>query len=224
MLREKNIQVAKIIVTTLGIISALLLPNILFFWYLKKIIFVLPKHEVVNLIKQDSQQAYNKIYPCNLLPGDILLRRYITKRVELFEKKFHPYFTHSAIYIGNNFIIEAVGKEKSKQDEVAIIQLNKSDWKDDNIEDLVVIKQKNISLDFAGIKNQLISIANDPEYSFGLPKKNKKITNCSFLAYNQIYDRQLIKQPKNKIITPDYLLWYAKQYPENYSVQRCLLH
>ena len=68
--------------------------------------------------------------------GDIFIRRYITKRLWLLTKITHPHFTHSAIYIGNNKIIEAGGQEKDRADDIRIVDINKSDWLQNDIDEI----------------------------------------------------------------------------------------
>ena len=89
-----------------------------------------------------------KINDCKLLPGDILIRRYITSRTWVFDRFVRPYFTHSAFYIGNDQIIEAVGKEKSPIHDIQIVALSTSDWFDPGIESWVVIIPKKIAKNF----------------------------------------------------------------------------
>ena len=67
----------------------------------------------VSLRLPHSPSSCTHISECDLLPGDILIRRYITSRTTVFEHIIHPYFTHSAFYMGNDQIAEAVGSEEN---------------------------------------------------------------------------------------------------------------
>ena len=60
----------------------------------------------------------HELSKCQLIPGDILIRKHATERTRLFEVLFNPYFTHTAFYYGDGQIIEAVGNESNSVDDV----------------------------------------------------------------------------------------------------------
>jgi len=144
------------------------------------------------------------------MPGDILLRRYITPRVSMMDRFAHPYFTHSAFYIGNGDIVEAVGTEKRPVHDIQINSLLQSDWMDSEIESWVIVRPKNIAGKFEVIKKDMTAIALDSGYSFGLPKFGNKTTTCADLVFTQLRDKRVIDiSNPPQIITPDYLFWVA---------------
>lgn len=168
-------------------------------------VFRLSIDQVNSALINDSSQC-KIISDCKLLPGDILIRRYITDRTWLINKIADPYFTHSAFYLGEDQIIEAVGKEKNRKDDIQIAQLSKSDWLNQDVESFVIIRPSNYGSKLEIIRNELAAIANDPDYKFGLPKKGQKKATCADLIFQQLLDQKILNAYDDaKIITPDYL-------------------
>jgi hypothetical protein len=183
-----------------------------------KHVFRLSSTEVYYSLTKTEPQC-KKISDCKLLPGDILIRRYITKRTWFFDMLFNPYFTHSAFYIGDDQIVEATGTERNSEDDIKINQLSKSFWFNNDVNNFVVIRPKNYNSKLDTIKNNLKGIANDPEYTFGLSKGNDKKTTCADLIFKQLIDGQLIQiSNKPKEITPDYLFWVMKNNPNDFEI------
>lgn len=172
-------------------------------------IFRLSEKEVNSSLNNKRLECIS-IKKCTLLPGDILIRKYTTKRTWLIEKIANPYFTHSAMYLGNDQIIEAIGNEKNSKDDIQIDTLSKSDWMDTDIEKLIIIRPLNINTKFTIIKENLENIAKDPDYTFGLPKQGNKKTTCSELIFEQLKNEDLLPKEKYpELITPDYLFYIA---------------
>ncbi len=175
--------------------------------------------EYVTSILQKKTSACKKIIDCSFVEGDILVRRYITKRTWLIDKFTKPFFTHSAMYLGSNKIVEAVGNEKITQDEIVISDLTTTDWYDAGVESWVIIRPKNISNKMAKIKGELENIASDPEYSFGIPIKNRKQLSCSDLVLNPLISNNVIKITSTpELITPDYIFWLGVNDTEDFEV------
>ena len=172
------------------------------------------KHQLFRLSKTQVEEVLSgkklcqSITICPLQPGDILLRRYITPKTKDFDRYLHPYFTHSAFYLGEGEIVEAIGTEKRKENEILVENMSDTDWKDRAIEKLVVIRPHYTKGVLSPIKTNLVSIASDPEYRFGLPKTDNKMTTCADLIFKQLYLQRMIPtSTQPKIITPDYLFW-----------------
>jgi hypothetical protein len=181
-------------------------------------IFRLSSDQISDSLNNTVSQC-KKIIDCELLPGDILIRRYITKRTWLVDKLAHPYFTHSAFYLGNNQIVEAVGTEKNSKDDIQIGILSKSDWLNFDVDNFVIIRPKNYSLKLDIIKSNLKNIAEDPDYIFGLPKYGNKKATCADLIFQQLLDEKIIRVVNApNIITPDYLFSVAKNNPEDFEI------
>jgi len=161
-----------------------------------------------------------KINECELLPGDILVRRYMTQRNWYFEKLLRPYFTHVAFYLGDNYLVEATGKEKDPQDEIKIVSFSDSDWLNSSIENFVVIRPKNYLGKLDVIKKKLINIAEDPNYSFGFPEEGEKKTTCVDFIFQQLIDNNLLNIPSDipEKITPDYLYWTTQKNKNNFDI------
>ncbi len=151
-------------------------------------------------------QKCNELNKCRLEKGDILIRRYMTKNVWLLTKFTHPHFTHSAIYIGNNEIIEASGKEKDRSLDIRIINIDKSDWLQNDIEEIAIFRPILSEQSTVRIIDPLTTIANDPDYYFGLHKFDAKRSTCAELIYDQLQSQGLVHDADyNDKVTPDFL-------------------
>ena len=160
-----------------------------------------------------------KIVDCKLLPGDILIRRYITQRTWLVDKLAHPFFTHSAFYLGSDQLVEAVGTEKNSRDDIQIDILSKSDWLNFDVDNFVIVRPKNYSSKLDAIKTDLKNIAEDANYIFGLPKQGYKRTTCADLIFKQLANKNIITvSGEPQIITPDYLFWFAANNPADFEI------
>lgn len=165
----------------------------------------------VSSYLQETDYKCETISECELLPGDILIRRYITSRTQVMDRMIDPYFTHSSFYLGSDTIVEAVGEEKNSEDEIKIVKLSESDWFNSNIDSFVIIRPINYSSKIDKIIYDLKNIAEDPDYVFGLPKTGQKRATCADLIFQQLLSNRLIENQKiPRIITPDYLFWALK--------------
>jgi hypothetical protein len=193
------------------IIGIILLFLIFSFCFVNKIyinVFRLTSDEI-SIFLSDVKPQCTEIVNCELLPGDILIRRYITKRTWLIDKLANPYFTHSAFYLGDNQLVEAVGREKDKKDDIKIVDLSTSDWFNSDINNFVIIRPKNYFSKLDIIKSKLINIAEDPDHIFGFYRQGYKRATCGDLIFRPLFDEKIINVFSNrpKIITPDYLFW-----------------
>ncbi len=203
---------------TIGVVLFFLIYGIYLGHEFYNSIFRLSSDQISNSLIDTIPQC-KKINDCKLLPGDILIRRYITSRTWLVDKLARPYFTHSAFYLGNDQIVEAVGTEKNPEDEIQIAVLSKSDWLFDDVENWVVVRPKNITPKLDTIKNNLIKIAEDPDYKFGLPQQGNKRATCADLIFEQLHNENIIDVSSvPKIITPDYLLWLVMQNQKDFEI------
>jgi len=160
-----------------------------------------------------------KIIDCKLVSGDILIRRYITERTWLVDKLAHPYFTHSAFYLGDDQIVEAIGTEKNPKDEIQIATLSKSDWLYSDVKNFVIIRPKYTTEKLETIKRNLKNIAEDPDYKFGLPQQENKRATCADLIFKQLYDANIVNVSSvPRIITPDYLFWLSIQNQRDFEI------
>lgn len=178
-------------------------------------LFRLSYNQVKNSLSENSSIC-NKISECNLIPGDILIRRYLTKRTNLTTFLLHPYFTHVAFYLGNNQLVEAMGMERNSNDEIKISSFSNSDWLDSGIESFVIIRPNYSSEQLNIIENNLITIANDQEYKFGFSWQGGKRTTCAKIIFDQLLSEKIFNVSNiNEDITPDYLFWVLKNHSKN---------
>lgn len=201
-----------------GIISVFLVFGIYLSYKLYNNIFRLSSDQISSFLI-DAKPQCKKLGDCKLLSGDILIRRYITSRTWLFDKVTNPYFTHSAFYLGDDQLVEAVGFEKNPEDDIQIAELSKSDWLNFDVDNFIVIRPRNYSRKLDNIKNNLKNIAEDPDYIFGLPKEGRKKASCADFIFKQLSDENIIRVSNApKIITPDYLFWLAKNNPDDFEI------
>ena len=219
MVMFKNITFNLLVISSCLVLIIFLLFLFIFGFNFYNKVFRLSAEQVSNSLITGNPQC-NSINGCELLPGDILIRRYITKRTKFPEKFLNPYFTHSAFYLGDNYLVEAIGKEKDNLDEIRIISLTESDWLDPNIESLVVIRPKNYQNKLNILRDNFIDISEDPNYIFGLPKEGQKRATCADLIFNQLLENNIIDNFSNttKIITPDYLFWIMTKNKDIFEI------
>ncbi len=211
-------------ITAAGIVFFFLIFGIYFIHKFYNSIFRLSFHQVSSSLTTKISQC-EKISDCKLLPGDILIRRYITPKTWVFNKFAHPYFTHSAFYLSDDQIIEAIGTEKDHKDEIQILKLSKSDWLDSDIESFVIVRPKYTDEKLDQIKRNLTAIANDPNYRFGLPQFGDKQATCADLILEQLLNEKITTTFNTpKIVTPDYLFWLAENNPNNFEIIGYIIH
>lgn len=160
----------------------------------------------------------HEISECKLLPGDILIRRYVTNRTAIFDKVLNPYFTHSAYYIGNGKIVEAIGNEINDENEIVVNNIYETDWNEKNIDSWVIVRPILEPEYINTINRNLEAIANNPKWRFGLPNQEDTRSTCADLIFNQLTPHFPTITLKPKFITPDYLFYLATQNPKLFSI------
>lgn len=207
-----------LLLTVASIILVSIIFGVNFFYKFFNDIFRLSPRQIQETLSTNISSC-KKIINCKLVAGDILIRRYITERTWLVNKLAHPYFTHSAFYLGNDQIVEAVGTEKNSKDDIQIAILSKSDWLNLDVNNFVIIRPKNYSSKLDTIKSNLKKIVEDQDYIFGLPKQGYKKATCADLIFQQLLDEKIIYVSSvPKIITPDYLFWLATNNPASFEI------
>jgi len=207
-----------ILIITVVVLSIFSIIGVYFGHQFYDSIFRLSLDQVSNSLVPIVPQC-KKVIECKLLPGDILIRRYITSHTWSFDKFINPYFTHTAFYLGNGYLVEAIGTQKNSEDEIRIVTLEESDWLNTNMDNFVIIRPKNYSLKLDIIENNLKNIAEDADYIFGFPKQGHKRAMCADLIFGQLSDQNIINDPNSpKIITPDYLFWATKNNPNDFEI------
>lgn len=180
--------------------------------------FRLLPEEVFQMLN-DKTSTCAKIKDCALHPGDILLRRYVTKDSWLTETAVGIYFTHVGFYLGDDQTVEAHGREKDHKDDIRTNVFSTSMWTQDDVEDWVIIRPKKYGSKLDAIKNNLLTIADDPNYVFGIPRTGFKRVMCADFIFNELLKQKIVtSQGAPKIITPDYLLSVAKSHPDDFEI------
>ncbi len=181
-------------------------------------IFRLKKGDVSAVLSSTPSKC-DKIKDCPLLPGDILIRRYITKNVWLANTVVRVFFTHVALYLGNNQVVEAHGRENKPEDDIRVDSLSNSIWVQDDVKNWVILRPKKNTDKIGQMVKHLSAIADDPEYIFGLPKIGHKKAMCADLILNELQTQGIIPPVSTvKIITPDYLFWNTVNTPNNFEI------
>ncbi|TAK57608.1 hypothetical protein EPO17_01485 [Patescibacteria group bacterium] len=191
------------------------------FYYYKDIqnnLFRLSKEQVQESLFQ-VKSGCESLEGCNLIAGDILIRRYVTERVDLVNRLFHPYFTHTALYLGDGYIVEAIGNERSKADEIKVSKLKETDWLDGGVEKLVIIRPRKYGNKLNTVVDGLKDVANNSEYTFGFSENNDKKVSCADLIFRQLENNGMIEiSDKPKIITPDYLFAVLTRNNQDFEI------
>ena len=176
------------------------------------------EEQVFNHLSNKTSQC-EKISDCKLLPGDILIRKYMTKRIWFIDKPLHIFFTHSAFYLGDNKLFEVFGPEKKAENDVQVLEFSKTDWLHEDVKNFAIIRPKEYSWKLDSIKRNLEFIARGSNYRFGLPSWGPQRVTCADAIFEQLYNKKII-EPKNipEIVTPDYLFWLAVNNPDDFEI------
>lgn len=174
-------------------------------------VFRLSYAEITTSVGNNSSQC-KKFKDCTLQPGDIIIRRYVTNASELFNDLLDPYFTHSAIYLGNDELFEALGTNESPENQIRITKLSERDWLAEDMNTFIIMRPKIRTETIDNVILELKNIANDPEYTFGIWDESKKKASCSDAIFKYLEKNGIISISSNipTIITPDYLYWITK--------------
>jgi hypothetical protein len=192
-------------------------------WYKNKklynSVFRLTKEELVGYTKDVPVQC-RKFSNCKLMPGDILIRRYVTQKTQLLDQFFHLYFTHAAVYLGNDELFEVIGGDETPQDQIIVMPLNKSRWINEDMSNFVIIRPKNDAAHIDSVITNLRKIAADPDYVFGLAENGNKKTSCGDIIVKVFSSEGMIKDMHDepKIITPDYLFLVTQRDKTNFEI------
>ena len=175
----------------------------------------------VNHSEKEFATTCDDITSCDLLPGDILVRRYSTPRTFLAEHLFDFYYTHSAFYIGDGQIVEAYGKSRDSSEEIQVVSIAASDWVSEDISEILILRPHYRKGVYHSIEQKLITIAGDTQYRFGIPRNaTDKRTTCAALIVDVLEEASVIAAlPEEVVVTPDYLVWMASTN-ENFELKR----
>lgn len=216
---SKTFTFKTFLLVSLGVVLVLLIVGVHTAHSLYLSIFRLSPGQVASALRNTTPEC-TTIASCQLLPGDLLIRRYITKRTWIVDKVAHPYFTHTAFYLGNGELVEAVGEEKNPADEIRISQLASSDWLDRGLESWVIVRPNKYLGKLEKIRATLIGIAEDPAYQFGLPSGGVKRASCADLIYHPLVDAGVLPAATTTslTVTPDYLFWTTVTHPGDFQI------
>ncbi|MBP9758135.1 hypothetical protein KBD45_00430 [Candidatus Dojkabacteria bacterium] len=159
-----------------------------------------------HLFEDKSIDSCINLLDCDLAPGDILIKRQITDRTNFISKLYGLYFTHAAMYVGDDNIVEARGKEKNKSEEIWLTNINNTEWVSNEIESFIVLRVKNSTYSKLKTSIEFIKqIANDDSYVFGFDNdiSQSKEQYCTGLIWKAYNFADILGDPPNKFISPD---------------------
>ncbi len=178
-------------------------------------IFTISKSEVLHIVS-DFESECDYFNECHLIPGDILLRKLSTSRTRFLESFADIYFTHTAMYIGDGKIIEAIGRERIASEEIQTIILTDSDWATETLATWAIIRPNYTPALQTAVITTLKKIATNDAYRFGFYSPENKRFSCADLLLHQLHENGVISEIDfSQIITPDYLFWLATEKPSS---------
>lgn len=129
-------------------------------------------------------------------PGDILLRRYDSFLTGLM---IPGYYTHAAIYLGNNYIIHMLGKGIDKQDILTFMRCDK----------VAVIHCKDKTKALKAMRTARALYLEKIEYDFAFDFSDETRKSCTELI-DFVYDKPKMENKTFDYIVPDDLLTLDK--------------
>lgn len=145
---------------------------------------------------------------CHLEPADILIKREITERTDILVKIFNLYFTHSAIYSGNGYIVEAKGFHSKNNDDITEERIQNTGWNSDKIKSWVILRPLTDASNRQNIVRVAKQYAVSPDKKFGISINNRSDNSvyCSQLVWDIFKEANYpIKESNSIIISPDEL-------------------
>ncbi len=156
------------------------------------------------------------ISACDLHAGDILLKRELTDSTAIPSRVYNLHFTHAALYMGNDLILEAKGFDTNKANEISLSHKAATQWVSKEMEDWIVLRP---AAEVSTI-NDVISLVNkyasSPHLKFGFTRNalDDTVAYCSQLIWKIYYEAQYsLGEPYSGIITPDYIFHLASLDP-----------
>jgi len=146
--------------------------------------FILLGHNAYKIKGTDQREIIDVIKP-----GDVLLRRYDHYISGLM---IPGYFTHAAIYVGDNHIIHVIGGGMGKEDILTFLRC-------DNV---VVLRFKDESKVEAAVKNAYEQLEKKVEYDFDFDTDSPERFYCTELI-DFCYGYPVRPTIIHKIILPD---------------------
>ena len=154
-------------------------------------LFVTFGHTAYKIKGEDVRNILNVIKP-----GDILLRRFDSYVSGLM---IPGYFTHAAIYIGDDQIIHMLGDGITKED---ILTFTRCD-------DIAIIHCNQEQISNIAIEKAIEYLNKGEEYDYNFDFSNDKRLSCTELV-NDVYNNPKFTRLKKDYIMPDDLLTLDK--------------
>ena len=146
--------------------------------------FLMLGHVAYKVKGEDVRKILN-----TLEPGDVLLRRY---NAYLSGLMIPGYFTHAAIYVGDNSVVHLLGDGICKED---ILTFTRCD-------DLMILRHVDDSVAIKAIKLAWDQLSLNVEYDFDFNTKCSKRFYCTeFIDF--CYGNIVKKNTKRSYIVPD---------------------
>ncbi len=146
--------------------------------------FIMFGHTAYQMKGEDVRDVINIIQP-----GDILLRRYNNYISGLM---IPGYYTHAAIYLGNNQIIHMLGDGIDKQDILTFCRCDR----------VAIIHCNEEQISKEAIKKARELYVKGMEYDFGFDFSDSTRFSCTEII-NYLYDNPKMERKKDKYIMPD---------------------
>jgi len=123
----------------------------------------------------------------NLQPGDVLLRRYSHYLGSVVIK---GYFSHAAIYIGDNIVVHMLGDGITREDILTFLRCD----------DVAILRADQVSATYAKIKADELS-TQGILYDYDFVSDDTKLY-CTELI-DDIFDHPVGREKENRVIIPD---------------------
>jgi hypothetical protein len=160
--------------------------------------FVMFGHTSYEMKGNDIRNVLNTIKP-----GNILLRRYNRYLSGLM---IPGYFTHSAIYIGDNQVIHMLGEGINKEDILTFCRCDS----------MAIINCHNEQINTKAIESAIFLYEQKIEYDFDFDFLDKTRLSCTEII-NYIFDSPEMEWKKSYIVPDDFL---TLKYPFKISYQK----
>ncbi len=122
-----------------------------------------------------------------LQPGDVLLRRYSHYLGSILIK---GYFSHAAIYVGDNIVVHMLGEGITREDILTFLRCD----------DITILRADQVAAVYAKVKAEELSTQGIP-YDYDFVSDDKKLY-CTELI-DDVFNHPVGREKYGKVILPD---------------------